>query len=584
MDFLIMNTEPRSLPHPCPAPAAAQESLPPSTWRCALAGLALAFTLALLLRWPLAAIPLERDEGEYAYIAEHWLLGEVPYRASFDQKPPAVFAAYAVILRWLGSSPAAIHWGAQIYSLGTLALIFLLGSRLFSPLSGLLAALFAAQLMTDPGMWANAANTELFMLLPLTGSFLAVLLAIERGSSGWALLAGVLAGAALLFKQVALFDALFFMLLLLRTPSCRGQRTAAMLLGCAMVLGCCFAYFCLAGAGREFYDCVIGYNLKYATALPLRDYPASLLQILPRLLLTAWPVYLLAGLGLAWGLVAPFRCPKDRLGRSPSLVSAWLFFAFAGVLPGGYFYPHYFLHLVPPLTLLAGLGSVALFRRLAAVKTWVKTGLASLVAAAAIAIGILSAPWYYFHGTAETKCRQLYANNPFPESMEVAQFIREHSSPNESIFVFGSEPQIYYYAQRRSASRYIFVYPLATAFSDTLSRQQTVLEELEHNRPAFVVYVYAPPSFSMRRDIVYNIPRYLFWAIGELLTGSYELTAAIPLVQVEGSMPLITGTEHKNLTPQTPLLLTVWQRRRDNRLEPARSPARSTFWKPAPGN
>src|SRR5579864_6991364 len=99
------------------------------TWTWTSAGLALVFSLALLLRWPIAAIPLERDEGEYAYIAQRWLLGEVPYRASFDQKPPAVFAAYAVILRWLGSSPSAIHWGVQIYCLGTLSLIFFLGRR-----------------------------------------------------------------------------------------------------------------------------------------------------------------------------------------------------------------------------------------------------------------------------------------------------------------------------------------------------------------------------------------------------------------------------------------------------------------------
>ena len=34
-------------------------------------------------------VPLERDEGEYAYIAQRALLGEVPYRDAFDQKPPA---------------------------------------------------------------------------------------------------------------------------------------------------------------------------------------------------------------------------------------------------------------------------------------------------------------------------------------------------------------------------------------------------------------------------------------------------------------------------------------------------------------
>src|SRR5438045_1698684 len=69
------------------------------------------FAAALLLRAPIADVPLERDEGEYAYLAQRWLLGEVPYKHSFDQKPPAIFALYVVFLTLFGSSPAAIHWG-----------------------------------------------------------------------------------------------------------------------------------------------------------------------------------------------------------------------------------------------------------------------------------------------------------------------------------------------------------------------------------------------------------------------------------------------------------------------------------------
>ena len=65
----------------------------------------------MLLRWPVADVPLERDEGEYAYIAQRWLRGKVPYRDAFDQKPPGVFVAYAVIETLIGASPAALHWG-----------------------------------------------------------------------------------------------------------------------------------------------------------------------------------------------------------------------------------------------------------------------------------------------------------------------------------------------------------------------------------------------------------------------------------------------------------------------------------------
>ena len=56
-----------------------------------VAGLILITTAA---RIPLLDVPLERDEGEYAYIA--WRLGhnELPYRDWVDQKPPAIFWVY----------------------------------------------------------------------------------------------------------------------------------------------------------------------------------------------------------------------------------------------------------------------------------------------------------------------------------------------------------------------------------------------------------------------------------------------------------------------------------------------------------
>src|SRR6187549_3699600 len=96
-----------------------------------LAGILL---LAIALRSALAAIPLERDEGSYAYVAARWLHGELPYQTAFDHKPPGVLAAYAAILALFGgkASPAAIHWATQIYSLGTLVIVAAIGRRLLS--------------------------------------------------------------------------------------------------------------------------------------------------------------------------------------------------------------------------------------------------------------------------------------------------------------------------------------------------------------------------------------------------------------------------------------------------------------------
>ena len=151
-------------------------------WKHPLLGLSLVFAVALLLRMLVADIPLERDEGEYAYIAQRWLLGEVPYRDSFDQKPPAAFGVYALILSTLGSSPAAIHWGAQLWMLGTLALVVHLGRAWLSAPAAVAAGLLMVLLTVDHALVGNAANTEFLALLPLTAGMAAALRASEKQS------------------------------------------------------------------------------------------------------------------------------------------------------------------------------------------------------------------------------------------------------------------------------------------------------------------------------------------------------------------------------------------------------------------
>lgn len=53
-----------------------------------------------------------------------------------------------------------------------------------------------------------------------------------------------------------------------------------------------------------------------------------------------------------------------------------------------------------------------------------------------------------------------YGLNPFPESLEIGRFIRENSAENDRIAVIGSEPQIYFYSDRRAATGHIYTYAL----------------------------------------------------------------------------------------------------------------------------
>ena len=54
-----------------------------------------------------------------------------------------------------------------------------------------------------------------------------------------------------------------------------------------------------------------------------------------------------------------------------------------------------------------------------------------------------------------------YPGDFFSEMPHFAQRIEEVTPENKPVFIFGSEPELLFYAHRRSATRYIFLFPLS---------------------------------------------------------------------------------------------------------------------------
>src|SRR4051812_21185324 len=75
------------------------------------------FSLGLILaaitaaRYPYLEIPLERDEGEFAYGGRMILAGEPPYVTFHAMKLPGIYLIYAAIEAGIGESVSAIHLG-----------------------------------------------------------------------------------------------------------------------------------------------------------------------------------------------------------------------------------------------------------------------------------------------------------------------------------------------------------------------------------------------------------------------------------------------------------------------------------------
>jgi hypothetical protein len=198
-------------------------------------------------------------------------------------------------------------------------------------------------------------------------------------------------------------------------------------------------------------------------------------------------VWLLAG----FALVAPPVAGRPARG----LLGGWLVACLAGASIGLYFRPHYFIQALPPLAALCGIGLAGVARSFSG---WVGPGIAVTGAAAlALAPPLLANRATLFAGSPAAASRVIYGLNPFPESPRIADHLRATSEPDDRVLIVGSEPQILFYARRRSATRYIFFYPLLRDLPRALERQRQALLEIEAARPLLVVWVSLPTSLGV---------------------------------------------------------------------------------------
>jgi len=445
--------------------------------------------LTIAVRIPLLDIPLERDEGEYAYIG--WRLDhhELPYRDWINQKPPAVFWVYNAAQSLPVNPVAAIHLMALIFSSLSACALFLLARRFMSLFWALLAAAAFVFLSADPLIQGTAANTEIFMLLPLILSVLAFLKAAanDRHRILYATLSGASTGIAVAFKQVAVVNWVLPIVLLpvFVGPENRVRRTLSFAgwssIGFAGIWASIAGYFAWNHALGDMVYNVFTHNLEYMNSLSSSARLSMLKGTTAVLARTEALVWILS----AVGFVALWRSQRSK---SLLFLIGWLFASVVGVSASGYYFPHYFQQFLPVLALASAFAAAYLSgaRFWAGLPGWSRKGVLGMSVVILPAITLYP---FLFKYTPTESVRKIYPGNPFAEMPELAKRVSELTSDTDKVFIFGSEPEVLFYAQRVSATRYIFLFPLYGPYQDAREKQVATAKEVALSRPAAAVYI-----------------------------------------------------------------------------------------------
>ncbi len=252
-----------------------------------------------------------------------------------------------------------------------------------------------------------------------------------------------------------------------------------------------------AGVFDQFFFWTFTYANEYVLLHPLFRMPTEhFRQALgavtgPNLVL--WLLALL-GLVLMWW--------DERVQSSRRFLAGFVVVSFMAVCPGWYLRQHYFVFALPAAALLA---AVAVSRGLHLLRhdRTIELFLALLILAlfpvglGAALVGNASV-WFGLGPVAAS--REVYPLQMFPENAELAALIREHSPANARVAVLGSEPEIYFYSRRYSATGYIYIYPLMEPHKYALRMQEEMIREIEAAQPEYLVVVKVEYSWSMWPD------------------------------------------------------------------------------------
>lgn len=498
------------------------------------------------LRVRLIDLPLERDEGEYAYMAQRMMDGFPPYVESYSMKAPGIYCAYAAVMALFGESARGIHVGLLLVNLASIFLIYRLARSQFSPFVGCAAAALYAFSSLSPIFLGMSAHATHFVVFSAIIAIIVFLRALYGRSRALFFISGLFFGIAVLMKQHGLFFGAFatFYLIWIRYRDGMLDRKfiselSILLLGCIIPFAIACGILNEVGAFEKFWFWNFTYASTYASRLP--DFAANGIgRVIPAAIL-------IASAAAIYG-----ACRLEMKSKRSGIVfaTALLIFSFISICPGFHFRPHYFIQFLPA-------ASIFLAVIISKIPVgWVGRFFSSLIVVMIISFLLLFPRVYLFSATPDEASRMTYDSNPFPESMQIASYIEKNSAEGDSIGIIGSEPQICFYANRRCATGYIYTYELLEPHSFARTMQDEMILELEAASPKFIVDVHIPHTGEAKE---YSSKRIFEWA-AEYEKKFYEQVGLV-IVPEYGTAKYYWGADARRTGPYTGDHIEIFRRR-----------------------
>lgn len=393
--------------------------------------------LSLILRAPsLHYTFLDVDESQFAGFAHTLLDGGLPYRDSLDTKPPLIYLFFAAIFSVFGKyNMAAVHAVTILWSWLTALVLWKIGSSLNRERAGRWAALFFVVFSTTYLPKFISTSITAVMALPLA---LSVLFWVQSERKFFKFLSGIMTALAFLLKyQGGIQLVVFFVwgwLEVFRKKQTFRRGAADYLIylaGFFIPVALTILWLNHLGVWSDFVEWSFKGSKHYLAA------GNATIPFFKNLVLRGG-LFVLSTL-LLWVLVIRAFRKEAVFG----LIPVWFLLSLVPVMTGGRFYGHYFIQMLPPLCLLAGFGMDGVD-----LKRWTKWTAAGLAVPAIVFLALR----VDFERT-----DRLFPDDSLFEQQRIGTWIKNHSEPQETLLVWGYATAIYFHAERKATSRFLWM-------------------------------------------------------------------------------------------------------------------------------
>ncbi|MCX8093174.1 MAG: glycosyltransferase family 39 protein [Candidatus Goldbacteria bacterium] len=425
------------------------------------------------------------DTGVFLYIGELVSENKIPYKDSWDHKPPLIYFLNGLLFKFFPKESITIAIFECLWIIVSIIIFYFFAKNLWDSKVAYITTILFALYFSNMSFAEFFGMTETYQVLFAILTIFFLYYGIKTNSILFILFSGFFASFSFLFRQTGvavIFPVLLYIFISDLLIKRKIYMSFIFFLGFIMPVFAVFVYFFINNSLSEFISQVFVYNFFYINLLKgsfFSKFTDSFLFKRPILL------YLTCG-GILVFLIKGFT---DNSYIKKNI----LFFVFLVWLLSDYYfislskryYNHYMVQMIPAMALLSGFFFDYILKN---TRIYISI---ILIIVMFILSGSTSNMEYAIRFSMKNKNNKNLIKLKYGSYTgyyhEIVDWILKNSEPNDYIYFIGTETKLNFVTKRKSPTKYTYIYPLINYKYAKKQDFEIFYNNLNSNKPKYII-------------------------------------------------------------------------------------------------